>query len=290
MTSRPTQDATPDRRPTLPGGSGDGGDMAGAEYWDNARPLRTGGSVPRVTFHRWLGRRYERLLAHLLADVPPSATLLEIGCAPGWVLARIARVRPDLHLHGVDYAPAGVDDTRRLLADQGVRAHVEHAAVEEYEPESAFDAVLSAGLLEHFGDPGPITEQHVRVARPGAIVIVTVPDLRTPVIGGAARWLAAADFATHNTALMTPEDLGRTLAAAGLTRVRSGRAGGAMLFVPRRRRFTPLEATYRAFAYSWNALAALVPDAISPWHAHIWATGVVDPNVAGIEDAGGLRA
>lgn len=268
---RPASEDRP--RAVAPTPGHDGGDLAGTAYWDGARPISTRPGRLRSAFHSWLGRRYDGLLLRLLDGVPQDGALLEIGCAPGWILGRVARLRPDLRLHGVDYSAAGIDDTRRLLDDWSVDAHVEHASVEEYQPVRLFDVVLSAGLLEHYDDPAPIAMQHARLARPGGLVLVTVPDLRTRVTRMPARWLAPADFATHNLALMTPEALAETLTAAGLAGVRSGRAGGPALFVPRRRELTLVKTTYRAFAYAWNPLAVLVPDAISPWHAHVWASG-----------------
>jgi len=44
--------------------------------------------------------------AQVLADkLPPHAVFMDLGCGLGGPLARLARLRPDVHLHGVEAAP-----------------------------------------------------------------------------------------------------------------------------------------------------------------------------------------
>jgi SAM-dependent methyltransferase len=68
-----------------------------------------------------------------------------------------------------------------------------------------FDLVYSAGLIEHFPDKADILEAHVRLARPGGLVLVFVP-IDTP--DSRARATLAAEWENFGyRELMTPADL-----------------------------------------------------------------------------------
>jgi SAM-dependent methyltransferase len=43
-------------------------------------------------------------------------------------------------------------------------------------PDSSFDLVFSQGLIEHFKDPVPIFQAHVRLVKPGGWLVIRVPQ------------------------------------------------------------------------------------------------------------------
>lgn len=218
-------------------------------------------------------RKFDQMLRDLLEAVPTGGSLIELGCAPGSILIRIQRLRPDLALSGIDYAPGSLEATRAALERSGVVADLELADMRTYTPRVPFDAAVSAGLVEHFDDPGEIIEHHARLVRPGGCVIVSVPDFREKIVRRAFRWLSPDDFAVHNLAIMDPLALGDSLEAAGLSDVESGGAGGPLLYATPRIRPSGLGSVYLAFAKSWNLLVAVMPRFLRPWNAYTWASG-----------------
>jgi 2-polyprenyl-3-methyl-5-hydroxy-6-metoxy-1,4-benzoquinol methylase len=140
---------------------GDGA-QAPREHWDDvwSTPPRA-----RLPSSLWIGiGDLQRLLR---AHVKPGMRFLEVGCAPGKMLAWVARVL-GAEVAGVDYSPRGVTLSRELLHTPGVAADLrcENIFATSFEPGS-FDVVFSAGVIEHFEDPRDIVCRHLRLARPG---------------------------------------------------------------------------------------------------------------------------
>jgi hypothetical protein len=78
--------------------------------------------------------------ARALADrLPPNAVFLDLGCGLGGPLARLARLRPDVRLHGVEAAPLNWLIARLRL---GSRARVHLGSLWDADL-SGFDAVYA---------------------------------------------------------------------------------------------------------------------------------------------------
>jgi SAM-dependent methyltransferase len=86
-----------------------------------------------------------------------------------------------------------------------------------------YDLVYSVGLIEHFPDKTDILDAHVRLTRPGGLVLIYVP-----IDSPANRQLTslAPDWENFgHRELMTPGELHHTCLAAGLDIVRSEAVG-----------------------------------------------------------------
>lgn len=59
------------------------------------------------------------------ALLPEGARLLDLGAGSGRALAYLARLRPDLHITGVDLAPNMLATARDLFADEGMDGRIE---------------------------------------------------------------------------------------------------------------------------------------------------------------------
>jgi len=102
-----------------------GPDRAGAEFWNKERAGQGSGTPTfRSAVKRVLDVKHDLVFRSLVAPVPQGGSLLEIGCAPGWILVRIGRIRSDLKLYGIDYAPRGVEEARSYLANAGIHAEI----------------------------------------------------------------------------------------------------------------------------------------------------------------------
>lgn len=78
----------------------------------------------------------------------------------------------------------------------------------------AYDLVYSIGLLEHFPDKSDILAAHIRLAKPGGLVLIYVPidtEANRALTGMAADW---ENFGYRE--LLTPEELGRACADPAL--------------------------------------------------------------------------
>lgn len=112
---------------------------------------------------------YEWLLGLVWTDGP--GRLADIGCGTGEMLA--AASSAGLCAFGVDVSPVAV----RIARARAPRSTVQVAAAEELPFDSdTFDLVTCCGSLEHFHDPGRAVMEMARVARPGAPILVVVPN------------------------------------------------------------------------------------------------------------------
>jgi len=76
---------------------------------------------------------------------PPNGTLLDMMCGPGYLLGRIAEMRPDLHVLGVDIEARHVEYGRRAHP----KISFEAGNVLEWCRSSPFDVVVCTGALHH---------------------------------------------------------------------------------------------------------------------------------------------
>jgi SAM-dependent methyltransferase len=127
---------------------------------------------PLVRRHPWWRAR-ARLTLDLLADagVRPPARVLDAGC--GWGVTLDA-------LEDRGYRAVGLDVSRPTLEriDRPGRDLIEADLTRPFPGDAGtFDAVLALDVLEHLDDDRAAVARLARLARPGGIVLVSVPAL-----------------------------------------------------------------------------------------------------------------
>lgn len=117
--------------------------------------------------------------------------VLDFGCGEG-VSAWFCALR-GAHVIFADIDPGMVAATKKRL--EGTPARVTTPIVSDCNPlpldEAVASKVIASEVLEHVDDPRQVLEELVRVGRPGARYLLTVPD---PVSEGLQRQLAPAAF------------------------------------------------------------------------------------------------
>ena len=151
----------------------------------------------RHSYDRCFARTFQRWLPYR-----PDWKLIELGCAPGrWLI--YFHQKFGYQVSGCDSAPQAVEVTRASVARANVPAEIILADIMEAPLSAgAYDVVLSLGFIEHFTDPWPVLERHVRLAKPGGIVVLEIPNFT-----GLNRWIlqrgAHRLLEAHNTRMMS---------------------------------------------------------------------------------------
>jgi SAM-dependent methyltransferase len=107
-----------------------------------------------------------------VGEVPPQATIVDIGSSTGYLLESLAAAFAGATLIGVDLVSAGLLKAHaalpsaRLLRADACALPLADASV---------DAVVSANLLEHIGDDRCALAEIARVLRPRARAVIIVP-------------------------------------------------------------------------------------------------------------------
>jgi trans-aconitate methyltransferase len=172
--------------------------------------------------------RFVALLAERLPDLPESAVAVDLGCGPGDIAFRFARVFPRWQVDAVDGSLPMLALGRRAAAARDgtgrVRFHLRH--LPDTQPPSARYALLfSNSLLHHLADPGALWTTLRQWGAAGSAVFVM--DLLRPASRDAARALVElyaggepeilrADFFHSLCAAYRPDEVRAQLAAAGL--------------------------------------------------------------------------
>jgi 2-polyprenyl-3-methyl-5-hydroxy-6-metoxy-1,4-benzoquinol methylase len=140
--------------------------------------------------------------------VRPRDRFLEIGCAPGKMLAWVAS-ELGADVSGLDYSERGLATARVLFKALGLTGDLRCEDLQQTTfAEGSFDVVYSAGLIEHFGDPRAIVTEHLRLVRPGGTVVITVPNYGG-VYGSLQGYFDAENLSIHNLAIMSGPALER---------------------------------------------------------------------------------
>jgi SAM-dependent methyltransferase len=118
----------------------------------------------------WWYRGRRRVLRAAIERLPlgPHARLLDAGCGSGRTLDELARYG---RVSGVDLSPQAVAAAR-------VRGHddVQIARVEDLPfADATFDVVTCLDVIEHTPDDRATLAELLRVARPGGLLLATVP-------------------------------------------------------------------------------------------------------------------
>lgn len=207
-------------------------------------------------YDRWKEKSayYYRLLADIYKKrIPEGASVLEIGCGTGTLLAGL---RPSRGM-GVDVSPRMVE----IAASKHPSLSFRVADAESFDPGETFDYVILPDVVEHVGDVGAMFRSARKACHAGSLVIVTsVNPLWAPVLHlaeqlrlkmpeGEHQWLPAAelrrlagaaefDLAEFSGRILCPKEfplLSRTLnrAASRLAFLRPVCLTQVLVFVPR---------------------------------------------------------
>lgn len=192
-----------------------------AEWWDakgKFRPLHQLGPV-RLTFIR------DAVLAHYgrqPGGLRPLAGLsvIDIGCGGGLMCEPLARLGASVT--GLDPGAENIEAARRHASSQGLAIAYRVGTVEDQVGDGqVYDVVLCLEVVEHVPDVAAFLATCGRVLRPGGLMLLstinrTLKAYMLAIVGAeyVLRWLPVG---THQwDRFVTPEELARHLAAAGL--------------------------------------------------------------------------
>lgn len=108
------------------------------------------------------------LIPHLI----PGQRLLDVGCGPGFLSARLADAIAPGEMAGIDFEPSQIAIAQEVAAQYGlenVTFQVADAMKLPFE-DSSFDVVHLGGVLLHVPDIGGALAEAKRVLRPGGLV------------------------------------------------------------------------------------------------------------------------
>lgn len=117
--------------------------------------------------------------------VNAANTVVDVGCGDGAFIHFCARQGAEVYF--VDRDPVSLAATEAKISQSPARDH--HGLLSECDPiplpDGTGDLVICTEVLEHVPDPVKMLHELIRVAKPGAQLLITVPDARSETFVGA---------------------------------------------------------------------------------------------------------
>jgi SAM-dependent methyltransferase len=197
----------------------------------------------------------ERLLG-ILAEVR-GPDILHVGCVNHGLPQSKGEVRDYLHYQlcrrfsgchvvGLDIEADAIERLGKLGFE------VVHGDAHEIPYRKTFDTIVAGELLEHLQNPGLFLDSCARALKPGGRLVLTTPNVFTPLLF--LMYLKNYDraFNPDHTAWFCPQTLQEALR-------RSHFVIGDLRFVDDLRPDTSASYYYKGFAYVWKAVRFLLP-------------------------------
>ncbi|MGH3102479.1 MAG: class I SAM-dependent methyltransferase [Gaiellaceae bacterium] len=166
----------------------------------------------------WFRARNRLIVSTLRRHFPDAASLLEIGCGTGFVLAGLRAAFPGLRLVGTELFAEGLEAARRRLP-LDVELHRLDARSLPFRSE--FDVAGAFDVLEHVEEDELVLRELHGAVRPGGGLILLVPQH--------PRLWSAADTFAHHVRRYTRRGLERAVTGAGFRVERSTSFVSALL-------------------------------------------------------------
>lgn len=165
-------------------------------YWDAASQLPVKGRLPSR-----LNVSVLNLTRLLERHVRPGSRYLEIGCAPGKMLAWVAS-KLKAEAAGLDYSEPGIAQCRALFDALELKVDLyQDDLFSHHLPSASFDIVTSFGVIEHFDNVRPVVQRHIDLVKQGGAALIAIPNYGG-VYGSLQRWCDAPNLALHNLEIM----------------------------------------------------------------------------------------
>jgi SAM-dependent methyltransferase len=132
-------------------------------------------AVSAEDYNRFMGR-YSEPLAEQFSDfagVEATQHVLDVGCGPGALTARLVQLIGASRVSAIDPSPSFVDAVRARFPEVDVQA----ATAEDLPfPSDTFDVALAQLVVHFMSDPVAGLSEMSRVTRPGGVVAACVWD------------------------------------------------------------------------------------------------------------------
>jgi ubiquinone/menaquinone biosynthesis C-methylase UbiE len=151
--------------------------LSSLRAYDGRRAARYDSSLWLKVFsvEQWDDAIVEFLEPHL-----HGASVLDVGCATGRLLFRLARAGA-ASVSGVDLSPGMITEVLSRVSAQSVPMNVRLADFETNLPfpDCCFDIITLTAVLHHVVNTGPLFSELRRVARPKSIMIIAESEYPT---------------------------------------------------------------------------------------------------------------
>ena len=154
--------------------------------------------------------------------------LLDVGCG-NHSPSITKKYFPQCEYHGIDRDRYNVNDKDMAMIDRFYRIDLDAEPLVEI-PDAYFDAVMVSHVLEHLQNPISLVEQLCRKIRPGGVLYLEFPSLKSLALPSREGTLQFCDDSTH-VHLPNPYEIANALFKSKLKIVKGGTRRDPIRFV-----------------------------------------------------------
>lgn len=128
-----------------------------------------------IYFQTWDGKYCIQMYDEVLQRIKqfPFVSILDVGCGPGTMLARLKMEYPDAEAYGIDLSDQMIVQARRNLEGN---IHLQTGDVENMPWfDNKFDLVVCNASFHHYPDPIQSLKEMYRVLKPGGKLVIADP-------------------------------------------------------------------------------------------------------------------
>ncbi|MEE4024921.1 methyltransferase domain-containing protein [Gordonia sp. PKS22-38] len=111
----------------------------------------------------------------LIAQVPTApATIVDLGCGPGYLTRHLRALWPDAQILGIDSSPTMIDQAIRDNTDRNANYDIADAAT--WSPNQPVDLIVSNAMFQWVPDAMSVIDRLLGHLNDGGVFAVQVPD------------------------------------------------------------------------------------------------------------------
>ncbi len=156
-------------------------DKAGEDYWTQVWKNKNLPPPIRLKSHNineYPNKVLDKIFRKIFSGYDcRGKKILEVGCGNSVFLSYFSK-EFGFEVHGIDYSEFGCEQTKSILARDGVKGKIIQA--DAFNPPddmlNNYDAVCSFGVAEHFQDTSATLRSFSAFLKPGGILITSVPN------------------------------------------------------------------------------------------------------------------
>lgn len=167
--------------------------------------------------HLYFERLYRRIIVLVRHEastiLEQNATVLDVACGTGEIIARLAKAYPQAKFVGVDLTPAMVQKAQQKTVSLPNVEISEGNVTDLPYSDSSFDLVICSESFHHFANPKKALREIIRVSKVGGLLLLVDPGSPSTLVTRSIAAIAATF--ERNKKIYSRKELRHLLEGAG---------------------------------------------------------------------------
>lgn len=116
-------------------------------------------------------KSWNKVLEYINQNAPKNGTLIDLMCGPGYLLGKIATIRKDIKLKGMDIDKNHISYAKKIYP----KINFELGNILDWDPKEKYDVVICTGSLHHipYNQQEKAVQRMFSMVKPAGFVIIS---------------------------------------------------------------------------------------------------------------------